>query len=145
VFDSEPEATAWTVETVWNAGLHIMGSRTFHDMAAYWPTSTEAFAPPMNQIPKAVFSRQGPAILTAINTTAALRDARANAGTIWFEIFERLTGSSAITGMRHQRFDLRPLRVGKPKRCDPHPNLRPAWSLQSHRRSFGNPIIEYRP
>jgi len=44
VFDSDQEATAWTVETVWNASLHIMGSRTFHDMAAYWPTSTEVFA-----------------------------------------------------------------------------------------------------
>jgi dihydrofolate reductase len=81
VFDSDQEAAAWTVETVWNASLHIMGSRTFHDMAAYWPTSTEVFAPPMNQIPKAVFSRRGPAILKAVNTTAALRDARANAGT----------------------------------------------------------------
>jgi dihydrofolate reductase len=58
-----------------------MGSRTFRDMAAYWPTSTEVFAPPMNPIPKAVFSRQGPAILRNVNTTAALNDARANAGT----------------------------------------------------------------
>jgi len=66
---------------VWNASLHIMGSRTFHDMAAYWPTSTGVFAPPMNQIPKAVFSRQGAAILKAANTTAALRDARADAAT----------------------------------------------------------------
>jgi dihydrofolate reductase len=81
VFDSDQEAAAWTVETVWNASLHIMGSRTFHDMAAYWPTSTEVYAPPMNQIPKAVFSRQGPAILKAADTTAALSDARANAGT----------------------------------------------------------------
>jgi dihydrofolate reductase len=40
-----------------------MGSRSFHDMAAWWPTSTDPFAPPMNQIPKAVFSRQGPAVL----------------------------------------------------------------------------------
>ena len=80
VFGNDQEAIAWTVATVWNASLHIMGSRTFHDMAAYWPTSTEVFAPPMNQIPKAVFSRQGPAILKAANTTAALRDARANAG-----------------------------------------------------------------
>jgi dihydrofolate reductase len=79
VFDKDQEATAWIVETVWNASLHIMGSRTFHDMAAYWPTSTEVFAPPMNQIPKAVFSRQGPAIPKAINPTVALRDARANA------------------------------------------------------------------
>lgn len=81
VFGSDQEAKAWTVETIWNASLHIMGSRTFHDMAAYWPTSTEVFAPPMNQIPKAVFSRQGPAILREVNTTAALRDARAHAGT----------------------------------------------------------------
>jgi dihydrofolate reductase len=81
VFNSDEEATAWTVGTVSNASLHIMGSRTFHDMAAYWPTSTEVFAPPMNQIPKAVFSRQGAAILKAANTTGALRDARANAAT----------------------------------------------------------------
>jgi dihydrofolate reductase len=81
VFDSDQEATAWTVETVSNASLHIMGSRTFHDMAAYWPTSTDVFAPPMNQIPKAVFSRQGPAILKNVTTTTALKDARANAAT----------------------------------------------------------------
>jgi dihydrofolate reductase len=80
IFNNDQEAIAWTVATVWDASLHIMGSRTFHDMAAYWPTSTEVFAPPMNQIPKAVFSRQGPAILKAANTTAALRDARAHAG-----------------------------------------------------------------
>jgi dihydrofolate reductase len=71
----DPKAAAWTVETVWNASLHIMGSRTFHDMAAYWPTSTEVFAPPMNQIPKAVFSNQGPAVLKNITTTTALEDA----------------------------------------------------------------------
>jgi dihydrofolate reductase len=81
IFNGDQEAIAWTVETVWNASLHIMGSRTFHDMASYWPTSTEVFAAPMNEIPKAVFSRQGPAILKAANTTAALKDARANAGT----------------------------------------------------------------
>jgi dihydrofolate reductase len=80
VFGADPEATAWTVETIWNASLHIMGSRTFHDMAAWWPTSTEVYAPPMNLIPKAVFSRQGPAVLKGGDTTAALRDARANAG-----------------------------------------------------------------
>ena len=80
VFGNDPEAIAWTVATVWNASLHIMGSRTFHDMAAYWPTSTQVFAAPMNQVPKAVFSRQGPEVFGAANPTAALRDARANAG-----------------------------------------------------------------
>ena len=81
IFDTyDDEAAAWTVRTVWDASLHIMGSRTFHDMAAYWPTSTAVFAPPMNQIPKAVFSRRGTVVLKATDTTAALRDARANAG-----------------------------------------------------------------
>jgi dihydrofolate reductase len=81
IFDThDEEAVAWTVRTVWDASLHMMGSRTFHDMAAYWPTSTEVFAPPMNQIPKAVFSRRGTEVLTAPATTMALKDARANAG-----------------------------------------------------------------
>jgi dihydrofolate reductase len=66
-------ATAWTVDTLWQAGVHIMGSRTFRDMAAYWPTSTEPFAPPMNEIPKVVFSRTGS--LGTASTTRALKDA----------------------------------------------------------------------
>ena len=49
----------WIVDTLWQAGVHIMGSRTFRDMAAYWPTSTEKIAAPMNEIPKVVFSRKG--------------------------------------------------------------------------------------
>ncbi len=65
IFGDDQEAKDWSVETVSNASLHIMGSRTFHDMAAYWPTSTIAFAPAMNQIPKAVFSKRGPAVLKA--------------------------------------------------------------------------------
>ena len=63
MFGADQEAKAWAVEYIWNASLHVMGSRSFHGMAAYWQTSTDVFAPPMNQIPKAVFSRQGPAIL----------------------------------------------------------------------------------
>jgi dihydrofolate reductase len=63
IFGRDSEARAWSVETVGRAGLHIMGSRTFRDMAAFWPTSADVFAPPMNRIPKAVFSRQGAAIL----------------------------------------------------------------------------------
>jgi dihydrofolate reductase len=68
---SDPESKAWAVETTWNASLHIMGSRSFLAMAPFWPTSTLAFAPPMNQIPKAVFSRQGTAILRNVKTAAA--------------------------------------------------------------------------
>ena len=53
------DAVKWDREMLWNASLHLMGSRTYHDMAAWWPTSKETFAPPMNEIPKAVFSRRG--------------------------------------------------------------------------------------
>jgi len=81
MFGSGPEAKAWVVETMWNASLHIMGSRSFQAMAAWWPTSTDVFAPPMNQIPKAVFSRQGPAVLSKVYPAAALAEARAHAGT----------------------------------------------------------------
>jgi dihydrofolate reductase len=63
MFGADQEAKAWSVDYISNASLHIMGSRSFQAMSGYWPTSTDAFAPPMNQIPKAVFSRQGSAIL----------------------------------------------------------------------------------
>jgi dihydrofolate reductase len=69
IFSGDQEAIAWKVENAWNASLHIMGSRTFQDMAAFWPTATGVFAPPMNQIPKAVFSKQGPAVLKAAAAT----------------------------------------------------------------------------
>ena len=65
MFGGDEAAKAWSIETLWTAGLHIMGSRTFADMAGYWPTSTSPFAPPMNGIPKAVFSGRGTAILPA--------------------------------------------------------------------------------
>ena len=33
-----------------------MGRVTYDEMAAYWPTSTDDYAAPMNEIPKVVFS-----------------------------------------------------------------------------------------
>jgi hypothetical protein len=35
VFGADQEAKAWVVEFISNASLHIMGSRSFHDMAAW--------------------------------------------------------------------------------------------------------------
>jgi dihydrofolate reductase len=61
----DPVAKAWNAERSWDTSLHVVGSRTFQMWAGYWPTATDVFAAPMNQIPKAVFSRQGPAILEA--------------------------------------------------------------------------------
>jgi dihydrofolate reductase len=78
IFGTDPAAKAWVLETVRNASLHIMGSRTFLDMAAYWPISGLPFAAPMNQIPKAVFSRQGKAVLKS--TTLVPGDANTAAG-----------------------------------------------------------------
>jgi dihydrofolate reductase len=71
MINPDPVAKAWLIERAWSTSLHVMGSRTFRDMASYWPTSSDGFAAPMNQIPKAVFSRQGPAILEAAR---AVRD-----------------------------------------------------------------------
>jgi dihydrofolate reductase len=53
------ESTSWTVDKIRQAGAHLMGRKTFNDMAAYWPGSDEAFAAPMNEIPKIVFSTKG--------------------------------------------------------------------------------------
>lgn len=65
MYGSDPEAVAFGVEATWNASLHIMGSRSFAVMAPFYPSSDIPFAPPMNQIPKAVFSKRGAAVLEA--------------------------------------------------------------------------------
>jgi dihydrofolate reductase len=52
-------STQWLVEQLQQVSLHVMGRRSYVEMAAYWPTSTNPFARPMNEIPKAVFSRSG--------------------------------------------------------------------------------------
>jgi dihydrofolate reductase len=53
----DEERDAWMVDSLWKAGVHIMGGTTFRDMSAWWPTSTETFADVMNSIPKVGFSR----------------------------------------------------------------------------------------
>jgi dihydrofolate reductase len=53
----DDRAMAWIEDTLWSAGLHLMGRVTYGHMAAHWPTSTESFAAPMSQIPKVVFSK----------------------------------------------------------------------------------------
>jgi dihydrofolate reductase len=39
------------------AGCHIMGRTTYLEMAAHWPHSDDAYAAPMNELPKVVFSQ----------------------------------------------------------------------------------------
>lgn len=119
VFSADPEAKAWALETVWNASLHIMGSRTFQDMAAYWPTSTMAFAPPMNQIPKAVFSKQGSAVLKAADTAKGPRDALDKAGNAHTEQLQPGAESWAAAyvasgGLAHEIYKLKNDQDGQP-------------------------------
>jgi dihydrofolate reductase len=71
----------WELETVRHAGLHVMGRKTFADMANYWPSSTEPFAEPMNSIPKLVFTRSGKIDFEAITRSPppGIQDANAHA------------------------------------------------------------------
>jgi len=72
----DEEAARWSVDTLWQAGLHLMGSRTYHDMASWWPTSTDIFAPVMNEIPKAVATtRTADELFRDRETSQAVKDA----------------------------------------------------------------------
>ncbi|NLR82934.1 dihydrofolate reductase family protein [Chitinophaga eiseniae] len=55
----DEESAAWSVDQIRQAGLIIMGRKTFETLAPYWPTATGPFAAPMNEIPKAVFTQKG--------------------------------------------------------------------------------------
>jgi len=60
VFRSSDEASReWSLGQVADAGLIIMGRKSFEIMAPYWPTATGPFAAPMNEIPKALFTQKG--------------------------------------------------------------------------------------
>jgi dihydrofolate reductase len=60
IFRSSDETSrAWVVEQTWEAGLIIMGRKSFEVMAAYWPTAPGPFAAPMNELPKALFTKKG--------------------------------------------------------------------------------------
>ncbi len=52
----DPELTRLKLAWVREAGAHLMGRVTYEAMAAHWPSSTHAYAAPMNDIPKIVFS-----------------------------------------------------------------------------------------
>jgi dihydrofolate reductase len=50
------DSTSWVLETVSNAGAHLIGAATYAGWAGYWPTAPGPFAKAMNEIPKVVFS-----------------------------------------------------------------------------------------
>jgi RibD C-terminal domain len=45
------------VELLSAAAAHLMGRRTYEEMATAWPNSDSVYAKPMNEIPKVVFSK----------------------------------------------------------------------------------------
>ncbi len=60
IFRSSDETSRdWVVGQMREAGLIIMGRKSFEMMAPYWPTATGPFAAPMNEIPKALFTQKG--------------------------------------------------------------------------------------
>jgi dihydrofolate reductase len=72
VFKSSDEASrVWSAGQISEAGLLIMGRKSFEAMAPYWPTATGPFAAPMNEIPKAVFTQKGFKILPAASSSPA--------------------------------------------------------------------------
>jgi dihydrofolate reductase len=53
----DPELKALKLQWLSQAGCHIMGRTTYEQMAGHWPLSDDAYAAPMNELPKIVFSR----------------------------------------------------------------------------------------
>ena len=51
------ELKQWKLDHINKAGAHLMGRVTYQEMASYWPQSDDAYAAPMNNVPKVVFSR----------------------------------------------------------------------------------------
>jgi hypothetical protein len=57
-YDGEdPAMTKWKLATLRAAGAHLMGRRTYEDIASVWPKSSSDAAAAMNEIPKVVFSK----------------------------------------------------------------------------------------
>jgi dihydrofolate reductase len=52
----DPALKERKLEWLCDAGLHVMGRVTYEEMAEFWPRSDDAYAAPMNDIPKVVFS-----------------------------------------------------------------------------------------
>ncbi|WP_112238202.1 dihydrofolate reductase family protein [Kribbella monticola] len=50
------ELKQWKLDRISEAGAHLMGRVTYEQMSSYWPHSDDAYAAPMNEIPKIAFS-----------------------------------------------------------------------------------------
>lgn len=86
----DEESLAWSVEKVSAASLIIMGRKSFETMAPYWPTATGPFTTPMNEIPKAVFTKKG---FNAAEYVHAMVSEQSSAAASWAQtqVFDNLT------------------------------------------------------
>lgn len=71
----DPEADKWEAKVIYDASMHLMGSKTYADMISWWPYADDQFANPMNSIPKAVFTQHDAAHVKAMKPSAGLQDA----------------------------------------------------------------------
>jgi dihydrofolate reductase len=73
-----PDGAEWVLDTVSNAGTHLIGAATYAMWAGFWPGAAGPFAQPMNEIPKVVFSDSlasaewGPATIARGDLAAAV-------------------------------------------------------------------------
>ena len=74
---ADAEVKQWKLEQISRAGAHLMGRTTYQEMSGYWPTSDDAYAAPMNDIEKIVFSTT---LEDAEATWAVTRVARGDLG-----------------------------------------------------------------
>jgi dihydrofolate reductase len=81
------DGASWTLETVSNARVHLIGAATYAAWATYWPGAPGPFAKPMNEIPKVVFSNS--------LTTADWRETEIAAGDL----------AEAVTRLKQERSD----------------------------------------
>jgi dihydrofolate reductase len=75
---SAADSREWVVNTLREAAAHIIGGRSYYDMAGYWPFSDLPFAAPMNDIPKIMFSSKGLDATKLDRVTRALAAAKAD-------------------------------------------------------------------
>lgn len=55
---ADEQSRAWSLGLLKDAGLLIVGRKSFEGWTTFWPTMSGPFAEPMNTIPKAVFTTQ---------------------------------------------------------------------------------------
>ena len=52
----DPALKQRKLDLIREADAHLMGRKTYEEMAEFWPGSDDEYAEPMNSIPKVVFS-----------------------------------------------------------------------------------------